>query len=72
MILFNPQMEDAFTTWLLFCTGNRYLFDAVGDLGLHRKEPSHSAGTFGIWDGQKVVFQSKEWKLLNQLSLLLR
>lgn len=41
-------------------------------LGLHAVSPPHTSGTFGIWDGVRLVFKTSEFKPWTFLKMLWR
>jgi hypothetical protein len=44
----------------------------VEALGLHAVSPPHTSGTFGIWDGVRLVFKTSEFKPWTFLKMLWR
>jgi len=55
-------------------TGNEHLMTAVRTLKLHAAPPvfESEAGTSGIWDGSRLVFQSSSWSFLTAMRVLWR
>lgn len=54
------------------CSGNLHLKEAAEALGLATRDPPHMGGTFGVWDGAKLVYKSHEFKPLTLLTMLWR
>jgi hypothetical protein len=48
------------------------LKEAAEQLGLTSRDPPHMGGTFGVWDGEKLLYRSREFKPFTLITMLWR